>query len=134
MANESKLTITDGVATVTINPSLETSVEHRDGFVYRDLNGQTRSSDVPTKGKIRRLDISVPMGGISRADWTQLKDWMVAGTAVEVEDFGTTGTYYTATWTYKGHISDLDAGAFTQGGMTNPPYKVGVEVYEYTAP
>ena len=132
MANEGQVEISDGATTITINPALEFRVFHRDGYAYRDLNGQLRATDIPSKGIIRMLEIDIPMGGLTRANWTQLKDWMVAQTDITVKDKGASSTY-SGSNTFKGFITHLDEGAFAQAMMSNPPYTLSVEVYEHSA-
>ena len=132
MANEGQVEISDGGTTITVNPALEFRIFHRDGFSYRDLNGKLQSADVPTQGVIRMLEVDVPIGGLTRANWTQLKDWMVGQTAITVKDKGASSTY-SGSNTFKGYISNLDEGAFAQAMMGNPPYTIGIEVYEFTA-
>ena len=56
MANEGRITISDGSTSFNIEPALLLEIEHREDFSYRDLNGQVRAKDVPTYGKIRELN------------------------------------------------------------------------------
>ena len=132
MANEGRVRVVVSGTTVTINPAMEFQVSHRAGWAYRDLNGQLRATDVPTDGKITKVEWVCHMGAISRADWTQLKDWMVAGTEVEVFD-DASGSTYSSSNSFKGFIESLDSGAFSQAKMTTAPYRVVVEVYEHSA-
>jgi hypothetical protein len=52
MANEGRITISDGSTSFNIEPALLLEIEHRDDFSYRDLNGYVRAKDVSTYGKI----------------------------------------------------------------------------------
>ena len=131
MANEGKITIeeTDGSPSVELNPALLLQVEHSDNWSYRDVNGQIRARDLPTYGKIRELNIESPMGAIKRANWKQLNTWMTGGTEVRVRDFATNSTYYDATPKYFfGRIATLDAGAYSEAKMSEPPYSITIEV------
>jgi len=132
MANEGRVRVVVGGTTVTIDPAMDFRVKHRGGFSYRDFNGRLRSADVPTDGKIVGVEWVCHLGAISRADWTQLKDWMVAGTEVEVFD-DASGSTYTNTNSFKGFVESLDSGAFSQAKMTSPPYRVVVAAYEHSA-
>jgi hypothetical protein len=136
MANEGKITIaeTDGSPEVEINPALLLQVEHRSDWSYRDVNGQIRARDLPTYGKITELTIEIPMGAVTRANWTQLNTWMTAGTEVRVQDLATNSTYYDATPKYFfGRIATLDAGAYSEAKMSEPPYSITIEVDRFAA-
>ena len=136
MANEGKITIaeTDGSPEVALNPALLLEVTHREDFSYRDLNGQIRARDVSDYGKIRQLNISIPLSAISRANWTQLNTWMTGGTEVRVQDLATNSTYYDATPKYFfGRIRTLDAGGYSEAKMTEPPYSIIVDVDRFAA-
>ena len=134
MANEGRITISDGSTSFNIEPALLLEIEHREDFSYRDLNGQVRAKDVPTYGKIRELNIEIPLGAVSRANWTQLNTWMTAGTEVKLQDMATNSTYYDATPKYFwGRISSLDAGAYSEAKMSEPPYTIIVEVDRFAA-
>jgi hypothetical protein len=133
MANEDKITITDGSTTITLQPVLLMEVEHRDDWAYRDINGYVRTKDIPTYGKITGLSLEVPLGGITRSNFTQLNTWMTAGTEVKVADFATNSTYYNASKYYFGRISSLDSGAYSEAKMTDPPYLIDIMVDRYAA-
>lgn len=133
MANEDKVTIGDGSTTVTLQPVLELEVLHRDDWSYRDINGYVRARDLPTYGKITQLTLEVPLGGISRTNFTQLNTWMTGGTEVKVADFGTLSTYYDASKYYFGRILSLDATAYSEAKMGEPPYTITIEVDRYAA-
>ena len=133
MANEDKITVGDGSTTITLQPVLVLEASHRSDWAYRDLNGLTRAKDVPTYGKITSIELEVPLGGISRSNFTQLNTWMNAGTEVRVADFGTNSTYYNGSKFYFGRISALDSGAYSEAKMTNPPYSITIMVDRYAA-
>jgi hypothetical protein len=134
MANEGRITISDGSTSFNIEPALLLEVTHRDDFSYRDLNGQVRARDVSTYGKIRELNIEIPMGAVTRANWTQLNTWMTAGTEVKLQDMATNSTYYDATPKYFwGRIRSLDAGAYSEAKMSEPPYTIIVDVDRFAA-
>ena len=129
MANEGRITISDGSSSFNIEPALLLEVEHRDDFSYSDLNGYVRAKDVSSIGKLRQLTIEIPMGAVSRANWTQLNTWMTGGTEVKLQDMATNSTYYDATPKYFwGRISSLDAGAYSEAKMSEPPYTIIVDI------
>ena len=134
MANEDKVTIDDGSTTVTLQPVLIFEVEHREDWTYRDLNGLLRTSDLPAYGKLTQLTLEVPIGGLSRSNFTQLNTWMTGGTEIKVRDFATNSTYYDATPKYFfGRIQALDAGAYSEAKMTEPPYEIRIVVDRFAA-
>ena len=129
MANEGKGRITDGSTNVDLEPVTLFEVEHRADFSYRDLNGNVRARDVSTNGKIRTLNLEIPIGGITRTQWTQLNTWMTGGTQVKVQDYATGSTYaYDSSTYFWGRISNLDSGAYSEAKMTEPPYSVVIDV------
>jgi len=134
MANEGRITISDGSTSFNIEPALLLEIEHRDDFSYRDLNGYVRAKDVSSIGKLRQLTIEIPMGAVSRANWTQLNTWMTGGTEVKLQDMATNSTYYDATPKYFwGRISSLDAGAYSEAKMSEPPYTIVVDIDRFAA-
>tara|TARA_R110002020_G_scaffold373699_1_gene585204 strand:- start:66 stop:473 length:408 start_codon:yes stop_codon:yes gene_type:complete len=134
MANEGRITISDGSTSFNIDPALLLDIMHRDDFSYRDMNGQVRAKDVPTYGKIRELRIEIPLGGVSRTNWTQLNTWMTAGTEVKLQDMATNSTYYDATPKYFwGRIRSLDGGAYSEAKMSEPPYTITIDVDRFAA-
>ena len=134
MANEGRITISDGSTSFNIEPALLLEIEHRDDFSYRDLNGYVRAKDVSSIGKLRQLTIEIPMGAVSRANWTQLNTWMTGGTKVKLQDMATNSTYYDATPKYFwGRISSLDAGAYSEAKMSEPPYTIVVDIDRFAA-
>ena len=134
MANEGRITISDGSTSFNIEPALLLEIEHRDDFSYRDLNGYVRAKDVSSIGKLRQLTIEIPMGAVSRANWTQLNTWMTGGTEVKLQDMATSSTYYDATPKYFwGRISSLDAGAYSEAKMSEPPYTIIVDIDRFAA-
>jgi len=134
MANEGRITISDGSTSFNIEPALLLEIEHRDDFSYRDLNGYVRAKDVSSIGKLRQLTIEIPMGAVSRANWTQLNTWMTGGTEVKLQDMATNSTYYDATPKYFwGRISSLDAGAYSEAKMSEPPYTIIVDIDRFAA-
>ena len=134
MANEGRITISDGSTSFNIEPALLLEIEHRDDFSYRDLNGYVRAKDVSSIGKLRQLTIEIPMGAVTRANWTQLNTWMTGGTEVKLQDMATNSTYYDATPKYFwGRISSLDAGAYSEAKMSEPPYTIVVDIDRFAA-
>ena len=134
MANEGRITISDGSTSLNIEPALLLEVIHREDFSYRDLNGYVRAKDVSNIGKLRQLTIEIPMGAVSRTNWTQLNTWMTAGTEVKLQDMATNSTYYDATPKYFwGRISSLDAGAYSEAKMSEPPYTIVVDIDRFAA-
>ena len=134
MANEGRITISDGSTSFNIEPALLLEIEHRDDFSYRDLNGYVRAKDVSSIGKLRQLTIEIPMGAVTRANWTQLNTWMTGGTEVKLQDMATSSTYYDATPKYFwGRISSLDAGAYSEAKMSEPPYTIVVDIDRFAA-
>ena len=134
MANEGRITISDGSTSFNLDPVTLMDVIHREDFTYRDLNGYIRKRDVSDTGKIRTLVLEIPIGGITRSNWTQLNTWMNAGTEVKLQDMATGSTYYDATPKYFwGRISVLDRGAYSEAKMSEPPYEVVVEVDRFAA-
>jgi len=134
MANEGRITISDGSTSFNIEPALLLEVIHREDFSYRDLNGYVRAKDVSSIGKLRQLTIEIPMGAVSRANWTQLNTWMTGGTEVKLQDMATNSTYYDATPKYFwGRISSLDAGAYSEAKMSEPPYTIVVDIDRFAA-
>ena len=134
MANEGRITISDGSTSFNIEPALLLEVIHREDFSYRDLNGYVRAKDVSYIGKLRQLTIEIPMGAVSRTNWTQLNTWMTGGTELKLQDMATNSTYYDATPKYFwGRISSLDAGAYSEAKMSEPPYTIIVEVDRFAA-
>ena len=134
MANEGRITISDGSTSFNIEPALLLEVIHREDFSYRDLNGYVRAKDVSSIGKLRQLTIEIPMGAVSRANWTQLNTWMTGGTEVRIQDLATNSTYYDATPKYFfGRIATLDAGAYSEAKMNEPPYSITIEVDRFAA-
>tara|TARA_R100000781_G_C4081030_1_gene127706 strand:- start:3134 stop:3541 length:408 start_codon:yes stop_codon:yes gene_type:complete len=134
MANEGRITISDGSTSFNIEPALLLEVVHREDFSYRDLNGYVRAKDVSSIGKLRQLTIEIPMGAVSRANWTQLNTWMTGGTEVKLQDMATNSTYYDATPKYFwGRISSLDAGAYSEAKMSEPPYTIVVDIDRFAA-
>ena len=134
MANEGRITISDGSTSFNIEPALLLEIEHRDDFSYRDLNGYVRAKDVSSIGKLRQLTIEIPMGAVSRANWTQLNTWMTGGTEVKLQDMATNSTYCDATPKYFwGRISSLDAGAYSEAKMSEPPYTIVVDIDRFAA-
>lgn len=129
MADEGKVRVTDGSTNVDLEPVLVFEVAHRDDFTYRDLNGYVRARDVSTNGKIRQLTLEIPIGGMTRANFTQLNTWMTGGTQVKVQDYATGSTYaYDSSTYFWGRITTLDDGAYSEAKMTEPPYKVVIDV------
>ena len=134
MANEGRITISDGSTSFNIEPALLLEVIHREDFSYRDLNGYVRAKDVSNIGKLRQLTIEIPMGAVSRTNWTQLNTWMTAGTEVKLQDMATNSTYYDATPKYFwGRIRSLDAGAYSEAKMSEPPYTIVVDIDRFAA-
>ena len=134
MANEGRITISDGSTSFNIDPALLLEIEHRSDWSYRDVNGQVRARDLPTYGKLRQLSIEIPLGAVTRANWTQLNTWMTAGTEVKLQDMATNSTYYDATPKYFwGRISSLDAGAYSEAKMSEPPYTIVVDIDRFAA-
>ena len=134
MANEGRITISDGSTSFNIEPALLLEIEHRDDFSYRDLNGYVRAKDVSSIGKLRQLTIEIPMGAVSRTNWTQLNTWMTGGTELKLQDMATNSTYYDATPKYFwGRISSLDAGAYSEAKMSEPPYTIVVDIDRFAA-
>lgn len=129
MANEGKVSITDGSTTVNLEPVLLFEVMHREDFSFRDINGNVRAKDVQTDGKIRQLNLELPIGGVTRSNWTQLNTWMTGGTEVKVQDWADGSTYaYDATKYFWGRILSLDSGAYSEAKMTDPAYSVVIDV------
>jgi len=128
MANEGRITISDGSTSFNIEPALLLDIGHRENFSYRDLNGYVRARDVSDIGKLRQLTIEIPLGAISRTNWTQLNTWMNAGTEVRLQDQATNSTYYDATKYFWGRISSLDGGAYSEAKMSEPPYTIVVDI------
>ena len=134
MANEGRITISDGSTSFNIEPALLLEVIHREDFSYRDLNGYVRAKDVSNIGKLRQLTIEIPMGAVSRTNWTQLNTWMTGGTELKLQDMATNSTYYDATPKYFwGRISSLDAGAYSEAKMSEPPYTIVVDIDRFAA-
>ena len=67
MANEGRISISDGSTSFNIEPALLLEVEHREDFSYRDINGQVRARDLSTYGKLTQLTIEIPLGAVTRA-------------------------------------------------------------------
>ena len=128
MANEGRISISDGSTSFNIEPALLLEVEHREDFSYRDINGQVRARDLSTYGKLTQLTIEIPLGAVTRANWTQLNTWMNAGTEVRLQDGPTNSTYYHASKYFWGRISSLDAGAYSEAKMSEPPYTIIVDI------
>ena len=128
MANEGRITISDGSTSFNIEPALLLDIGHRDNFSYRDLNGYVRARDVSDIGKLRQLTIEIPLGAISRTNWTQLNTRMNADTEVRLQDQATNSTYYDATKYFWGRISSLDSGAYSEAKMSEPPYTIIVDI------
>ena len=128
MANEGRISISDGSTSFNIEPALLLEVEHREDFSYRDINGQVRARDLSTYGKLTQLTIEIPLGAVTRANWTQLNTWMNAGTEVRLQDGATNSTYYDASKYFWGRISSLDAGAYSEAKMSEPPYTIIVDI------
>lgn len=134
MANEGKVRVSDGSTDVDLEPVTLFEVIHREDFSYRDLNGYIRARDVSSTGKIRQLNLEIPIGGITRTQFTQLNTWMTGGTEVKILDYASGSTYYDATPKYFwGRISTLDSGAYSEAKMKNPPYTVVIEVDRFSA-
>jgi hypothetical protein len=59
---------------------------------------------------------------------------MTAGTEVKLQDMATNSTYYDATPKYFwGRISSLDAGAYSEAKMSEPPYTIVVDIDRFAA-
>jgi hypothetical protein len=132
MANEGKVRITDTSTDVDLEPVILFEVEHRTDFTFRDVNGYVRARDVQTYGKIQSLKLELPIGGVSRSQWTQLNTWMNAGTEVKVHDYASGSTYYDASKYFWGRISSLDSGAYSEAKMNEPTYSVEISVDRYS--
>jgi hypothetical protein len=129
MADEGKVRITDGSTNVDLEPVLLFEVMHREDFSFRDINGNVRAKDVQTDGKIRQLNLELPIGGVTRSQWTQLNTWMTGGTQVKVQDYASGSTYaYNSSTYFWGRILSLDSGAYSEAKMTDPAYSVVIDV------
>tara|TARA_R100000808_G_C2138457_1_gene146484 strand:+ start:978 stop:1391 length:414 start_codon:yes stop_codon:yes gene_type:complete len=134
MANEGRITIeeTDGSPTMDLEPVILMEVLHRDDWNYRDINGYVRTKDIQTYGKIRQITLSLPIGAVTRSEWTQLNTWMNAGTQVRIREHASNSTYYDATPKYFfGYILSLDGGAYSEAKMSEPEYSVVIDVDRY---